>query len=259
MLIKITKSCNNGCTHCCNDSKPSKEHMSLSTFKDVLHFCNKNDDNLMGHELAGGEPFEHPLIWEFVKEYFEYFGKDKILTIATNGHYLAENQQLVCEYLDKYPGLFFQVTYDKRFYPKKLDTTKRIFHNKKVGLIDNLTHICPVGRAVQNKIEATDNVMSPPCYNLRIILKQLYRPTLKDFIMTLRSCNKYCIPSIQWDGYIAFGEYDHCPKHVSIYDEENKILKAIEEDDCQGCPETIELFISRFKNGDLKLKKFFEL
>ena len=33
MLIKITKSCHNGCIHCCNECVPSDEHMSLETFK----------------------------------------------------------------------------------------------------------------------------------------------------------------------------------------------------------------------------------
>lgn len=254
MLIKITKSCHNGCIHCCNDSKPCDEHMSLSTFLDVLSFCKKNDNNFIGHEFAGGEPFEHPNLWVFVEEYYNFFGKEKLLSIATNGHYMAENQQLVNNYLDKYPNLFFQVTYDERFYPKKLDTTKRIFHHKRVCVIDRLTHITPTGRAVTNKIKPTDNVMCPPCINLKLILEQYNVFTLNDLIKLLRKINKYCIPSIQWDGSIAFGEYDSCPKIVTIYDDDNKILKAIKDDDCNGCPETMEIFYSKIQNGDLKIK-----
>ncbi len=54
MLIKITKSCHNGCTHCCNDSRPSDEHMTLQTFKDALNFAEKYDkNNITGNEIAG--------------------------------------------------------------------------------------------------------------------------------------------------------------------------------------------------------------
>jgi organic radical activating enzyme len=236
MLIKITKSCHNGCTHCFNDAKPSDEHMTLDTFKNVLEFCLKYDNSCYGHMITGGEPTENPLFLSFIDYYYTVYPTNYILTVITNGHFMADNQEIIHEYFDKYPGLLFQVTYDKRYYPNKLDITKRIFHHKRVVVIQSIDRIDPKGRALTNKLEYNTNC--PKCFNLKLFLLQKPNIDLKSFFFELRhKINKQCIPCIQTDGYFAFGEYDCCPKIVSIYDKENDILTAIKNFDCKCCPE----------------------
>ena len=256
MLIKITRSCHNGCIHCCNDNKPSDEHMTLDTFKAALEFAEKYDkNNIIGNEIAGGEPTEHPLFLSFIDTYFEVLGKNKPLTVATNGHYLLEHSDIIHEYLDKYETLIFQITYDNRYYPKKLDITKRALRHKRIYIVTEIAKMFPKGRAITNNLKVTDNIMCPPCLNLTLVLKQLNSSSLSELIGTMRSANKYCIPSIQWDGSIAFGEYDGCPKYCTIYDDEQKILNTIRTFDCQGCKEAMDIFEERVKTGKLRMFK----
>ena len=258
MLIKITKSCHNGCTHCCNDSRPSDEHMTLQTFKDALNFAEKYDkNNITGNEIAGGEPTEHPLFLEFLDAYFEILGKNKILTVATNGHYLLEHSDVIHEYLEKYPSLIFQITYDNRYYPKKLDTTKRVLRHKRIYIVTEIGKMYPQGRAVSNNLKVTDNIMCPPCFNLKLILMQLGCNNLKDLFTTMRKMEKYCTPSIQWDGSIAFGEYDCCPKYCTIYDDEKTIINQIKNFDCNGCPEAIAICEEKTLSGKIKTRTVF--
>lgn len=60
----------------------------------------------------------------------------------------------------------------------------------------------------------------------------------------LRIKNKQCIPCIQYNGDIGFGEYDGCPGFVSIYQSEQKILDAILNFKCKGCPEMWEKMVA---------------
>lgn len=256
MLIKITKSCHNGCIHCCNDSKPSDEHMTLETFKDSLKFAEKYDKyNILGNEIAGGEPTENPLFLSFLDTYFEILGKNKPLTVATNGHYILENSDIVHEYLDKYPSLFFQVSYDNRYYPKKLDITKRVLRHKRIYIITEITHLYPQGRAITNNLKISDRIMCPPCINLKLIQEQTRSYKLRDIISYMRKNEKYCIPSIQFDGSIAFGEYDCCPKYCTIYDDEKTIVESIINFNCNDCSQAIEIFKSKIANGTIKLRQ----
>ena len=250
MLIKITQSCSMGCSHCMNNCVPSDNHMTMKVFKDVLDFIQKYDSNsFFGDMITGGEPTENPIIWDLVDEYFKVF-KNKPLNILTNGLYLMENQILVSEKLDEYPFLFFQVTNDTRYYPKKLDLTKRIFRHKRVVVVSELDHIVPIGRALINHPEERGQKNKcPVCVNVKIVALQTYPQTLKNIISNLRKNNKNCIPSIQYNGDIAFGEYDSCPPYVSIYSSESDIVSSILNFKCDRCP----ILMDKFKNNMDKL------
>ena len=255
MLIKITKSCHNGCIHCCNECVPSDEHMSLETFKDALEFTNKYDSNaLYGDEIAGGEPTEHPQFFEFIDTYYEIMSEFKILTVATNGHFILEHPKEIHEYLDKYPFLFFQVTYDNRYYPKKLDITKRVLRHKRITIVTELEKLTPKGRAITNNLKVTDNVMAPPCMNVTLGLVQLNSKSLSELLKTLRRLNINCSPSIQVNGDIALGEFDSCPAFCSIYDSEETILNAIANNTFECCPEIMAIFNEKVDSGQLKMK-----
>lgn len=255
MLIKITRSCHNGCIHCCNDNKPCDDHMTLDTFKDALLFAKKYDtNNIIGNEIAGGEPTEHPLFFEFIDTYYEMYDKTFPLHIATNGHFLLEHPQEIHEYLDKYTGLFFQVTYDSRYYTKKLDITKRVLRHKKIMIVTEIEALYPAGRAITNNLKVSDKVMAPKCYNLKLLQEQLHDCNLNTLIGTLRRMNKFCTPSIQYNGDLAFGEYDSCPGYCNIYDSEEKILDNIKNFDCDGCKEASDIFLSKVLSGELKIR-----
>ena len=258
MLIKITKSCHNGCIHCCNDSKPSDEHMTIDTFIKALEFAEKYDSyNILGNELAGGEPTEHPQFFEFIDVYYTILGIKKPLTIATNGHFLLENPDKIHEYLDKYPFLNFQVTYDNRYYPKKLDITKRALRHKRIGIVTEVTHITPQGRAATNNLPIDNKVMGPSCTNLRLVSLQSPYRSLGKIIQILRQNNKYCTPSIQFDGGIAFGEYDCCPKLCTIYDTEEYILNKLDTLECDRCPIASKIMMEKSIAGNLKIRTMF--
>lgn len=244
MLIKITRSCSMGCSHCMNNAIPCNQHMTIDTFKDTLSFIKKYDDGFLGDSLTGGEPFENTLIWDFVDLYFETMPSNRILTITTNGLYLQNNQLLIQDKLDEYPLLFFQVTNDIRYYPIKLDLTKRIFRHNRVVVIEELNHLSPKGRALINHPSEVGKLNKcPPCINVKLAAIQSGGRYLKDIIGIVRSgMNKNCIPSIQYDGSIAFGEFDDCPNYVSIYDDEATIVNEILNFKCGNCPELMDKF-----------------
>lgn len=247
MLIKITQSCSMGCTHCCNNALPCDKHMTMDTFKSALNFISKYDCNLMD-ALAGGEPFEHPQIWELIDEYFKTFS-ERILTVATNGLYLQNNQELVHNKILQYPLLFFQVTNDARFYPTKIDLTKRIFRNKNVLICTEINHVYPKGRALINHSDIMGQKNKcPTCFNVKLMALQMGDKGLKQIIFSLRLQEKLCIPSIQYNGNLAFGEYDGCPGYVSIYSEEQEIINSMKSCKCECCPEMFEKLKSNIHN-----------
>lgn len=256
MLIKVTQCCSMGCSHCMNNAVPCDRHMTIDTFKDVLAFIKKYDGFILGDTLTGGEPFEHPNIWELVDIYFKTF-PFRPLTIATNGLYLQNNQEIVTEKCDKYPLLLFQVTNDTRYYPIKLDLTKRIFRRKKqIYIVTEISHhLTPKGRAKINHPEEKgfDN-KCPACMNVKLMALQTKNGTLSEVFDNLRMNNKKCIPSIQYNGNIAFGEFDDCPGFVSIYDDEKTIYNSILTFSCDRCPELKQKMID---NIDSWLPKTF--
>lgn len=234
MLIKITKSCSNGCIHCLNDSKPCDDHMTIETFRDVLYFCKKYDNDLFGNMITGGEPTEHPKFLEFIDEYYKMFSLDTILSILTNGHWIINNQDIVLDLINKFPYIFFQVTYDSKYYPKKLDTTKRILRNPHVILCEKVD-IYPQGRALSNKIPCSDKYKNPKCINSKLAVAQMINADLSEVLAQLRIANKHYIPAIHIDGSIGFGESDLCPRTCTIYNNEKEIRQAMLFNNCIQC------------------------
>ena len=255
MLIKITKSCANGCSHCMNDARACKEHMTKETFIDALKFCQKYDNNFLGDLISGGEPTEHPFFLEFLDIYYTFYNdKERMCSVLTNGHWIVDNQEKTLELLDKYPGLSFQVTFDSTYYPKKLDITKRIFRNKRICVVTNVDNIYPQGRALYNNLKVGNKVIAPKCFNTRLLAAQLGDKGLYSVIKGLRDFNKYCIPAIHYDGKIGFGESDLCPRYCSIYDDETFIIEKMLFNSCSACPIKVDDFrvISTLANGQIR-------
>ena len=57
MLIKITRKCRMGCSHCLDDAKPVEEYMSFDVFKRVIEFISEHPYTQI--IISGGEPTEH--------------------------------------------------------------------------------------------------------------------------------------------------------------------------------------------------------
>lgn len=251
MLLKITEACSLGCKHCMNDAKPDGKHMTLETFEDSLNFLIRNNAY---HSIiiTGGEPTEHPVFPMFMGYAIAALNKiqvPKVLTITTNGFWILDNLSAAKEIVgagNEYTMVEFQVSTDTRYYPKKLDTTKRIWREKGFVLCkDCVEFMYPQGRAKQNGFPY--QAKASKCFNVRAITKQLPNPTIQDVVGTLLSRGKFCTPAIRIDGGISLGESDLCPKVATIYDKEEDIIQKIKDFKCDGCYPLNENLDARYK------------
>lgn len=230
-----------GCPHCMDDCKPDGKHMTLETLEASLDFIIKNN---IYHSIivTGGEPTEHPDFLLFMKVITDTLAKHKlksIVTVTTNGFWILENEsnreaakQMINGSSDV--QVVFQVSADSRYYPKRLDVTKRIWRENGFVLCDNcIEHIYPIGRAKTNNIPWS--AKASKCFNLRALTKQLPSPTLENIIWTLALKGKFCTPTIKINGDIVLGESILCPKCASIYDKPEDIIQKIKDFKCNGC------------------------
>lgn len=239
MLLKITEACSMGCTHCMNNAKPDGTHMTLETLDAALDFIIKNNAY---HSIivTGGEPTEHPAFSFFIGYIISRLNKiqhKKILTITTNGFWILDNIDTAKEIVaagNEFTEVTFQVSTDTRYYPKRLDVTKRIWREKGFVLCDNCVEsMYPQGRAKENNFPY--EVKASKCFNVRAVTKQLPNPSIENIVMTLARAMKFCTPSIRVDGGISLGESDLCPRCASIYDSEKDIVQRIKAFKCDGC------------------------
>lgn len=238
MLIKITESCHMGCSHCLSNCVPSTNHMSIDTFVDALKFCIKYDCALFGNIISGGEPTDNPNFEKFIDIYYSLYNLNTVCLVTTNGHWLINNQEKVLDMLNKYPFLFFQVTYDERYYPIKLDVDNPLFKHERIGGISIVDHIYPQGRALINNIPSDNKIITvPKCTNLKLFIAQTESHSLSDVLYNLRLKLKYskCTPAINYDGSIGLGESNLCPRCCNIYQDEQIILNSMINSKCNKC------------------------
>jgi len=248
MLLKITESCTMGCTHCINDAKPCDRHMTEETLVDAVKFMIENGP-VRHIVLSGGEPTEHPefaamvakLMWKLkYNPRIQNQNSFCAVTITTNGFWCIDHPDT----MDKLTRLssdkvvlLWQVSTDKRFYPKELNLTKKVWRKPNVTLCtDCVEALYPQGRARNMQYQAK----ASKCFNLRAITKQLYdrshNVTLAAIINYMEACaRKFCTPAIHYDGSIGLGESDLCPAAASIYDRPEGIVKKILDFDCHQC------------------------
>ena len=241
MMIKITESCSMGCIHCMNNAKPNGNNMTDETFRDVLDFirCNGLDTHIM---ITGGEPTEHPefinmmnVLCQYIHTYYDN-SKKPVVSITTNGLWMQNNPQVATELIEhmrKEFSLIVQVSTDERYYPTKIETHKRVFHNPSVTIIDSIDIMYPIGRALDNNIPWERK--SPSCFNVRAIAKQISSSSLNKICNILLCHDKYCTPHIRYNGDIALGESDLCPAVSNIYKSESEIVESIINCKCLNC------------------------
>lgn len=238
MLLKITEKCSMGCTHCMNNATPEGKHMSEQVFNDTLEFLiNNNIHNVI--ILSGGEPTEHPEFVKLIKGLMFKFDSEKkhtIVTITSNGFWCLDNPELTKEIAkgSEYVDIFWQISTDRRYYPKELPVHKKLWREKNITLCEDcVVQIYPQGRALANSIPWKSK--SSRCFNIRAITKQLVNPTIELVVRKLMEHHKYCTPAVRIDGTISVGESDLCPKVASIYDSPEEIIRRIKEFTCYQC------------------------
>lgn len=241
MLIHITEKCSMGCSHCMDDARIDGMHMPFDVFEKAVDFVIRNNI-YHGIIITGGEPTEHPgfpMLMGYLIATLAKKNLQSIITVTTNGMWLLEdieNAKVAKTMVQGVNGVevFFQVSTDTRYYPKKLDTTKRLWREKGFVLCtDCVEAIYPQGRALANKMEY--KAIGSKCFNIRAVSKQLPAPTLNSIIMELAKHGKFCTPAIRIDGSIGLGESRLCPACASIYDTEQDIIHKIQEFRCDGC------------------------
>jgi radical SAM protein with 4Fe4S-binding SPASM domain len=85
--IEITDQCNFKCIHCDYPKKIKGQFMSLETFNDVINQLKKLGTFRV--TVTGGEPFEHPMILDFI----DSLNKESFfIKVITNGFHMTPEQ-----------------------------------------------------------------------------------------------------------------------------------------------------------------------
>ena len=239
MLLKITEKCSINCTHCMNRATADGEHMTEQIFDDALDFLLDNNacDVVT---ITGGEPTEHPefskLMWKLISK-MEYEERPCIVNITTNGFWCLEHpeeaKKIAVE--TKYVKVFWQVSTDRRYYPKELPTHKKLWREPGFCLCEDCVEsLYPQGRAIDNYPDSC-SAKASKCFNVRAMAKQITDPSIERIVRTLMERQKFCAPAIRIDGSISLGESDLCPKMASIYDNPDEIVRNIISFKCHQC------------------------
>lgn len=240
MMLKITERCTMGCPHCMNNAKPDGKDMTLETLDKSLDFLKANNVGKV-LILTGGEPTEHRLFddmimhllsWEKRNDYFS------VITITTNGENIQKDPITYEDYITMFSllgvTLLFQISADVRYYPRRIETHKRIFRQKGFTLVDDcVEQVYPQGRALDNKLDW--KAKASKCFNVRAISKQIPNCRLEDIEVQLAVREKFCTPHIAIDGSIKLGESDLCPSCAHIDDDPKDIMRKIKEFKCHQC------------------------
>ena len=242
MMIKFTERCTMGCTHCLNNATPDGKDMELSVLKDTLNFLKENKLGRFHLIITGGEPTEHRDFDVMMNEMFTFNKETKhfaVVTVTTNGEIVQNDPERFKGYIKKaYESgfrLMFQVSADKRYYPRRIETHKRIFREEGFLLCDNcIEHMYPQGRALENHYSWESKCSK--CFNVRAISHQISdTSTLYDIESVLTSRGKFCTPHIGIDGTIKLDESDLCTPCASIYDDMITIMEKIRNFQCHKC------------------------
>lgn len=242
MMLKITERCTMNCQHCMNNANKDGKDIKLEVLQDCLMFLKDNGlakENLV---ITGGEPTEHKDFDSILKEIFKFnekFNHFNIISVTTNGENIQKEPERFKDYVKQAEKnnilLYFQVSADERYYPRRIQTHKRIFREEGFILVDDcIQQIYPQGRALENNIPWKSKCSK--CFNVRALSHQLSNnATLRDIEMQLELKAKFCTPHIKIDGSIGLGESDLCPVCATIYDGMKTIMDKIRKFKCSNC------------------------
>ena len=210
MIISITERCKMGCSHCMDDARPdSDKFMTRDMFEKAVTF-NIKYDRFVG--ITGGEPTEHPQFWDYMNILVERVSCGMGITVFTNGMNITDADidrinELNTKCNNNGILILWQVTADKRYYPKKIDKYQNWLKLDNVMLDTKVPTLAPYGRA-KNHPEWKFTSKAPQCFNIRSIIRT--QKSLSKAILILRLSQKFCTPQIAYDGSIKVGESTLC-------------------------------------------------
>jgi len=225
VLIRITNRCYSGCPHCMIDaSGPTGEHMSMETFEEAMGFVHRTGTRVL--LVSGGEPFEHPQVFEMV-ERLKAFAMENIIMVAfiSNGHFIFDEEKLAKV---RQTDIGVQVTCDPRYYPRLL--LREWFLDEQFTFEDRLRLIFPCRRTREAGIVATKS--APNCFNLRSATRS---HGFMDGSALLTMQGRVCAPSINVDGTVRAGEADTCHQIGTVRSTVEEINDAILMMRCGKC------------------------
>ena len=235
MMIKLTTKCSMGCNHCISNCTKDGIDMDFETFQRVLDFQKELNLPIDMLIISGGEPTEHENFIQFIGYLLTRMQqdlKDLIVLVTTNGLWISEHMDFVNEIYKNVGKRFsFQIVVDDRYYPIHVDEEK--LKHPSIMVCNGVSSIYPQGRALTNKLPS--NRISPQCFNVRAISKQLTNPTLRDVVLNQLSNGHHCTPHIDTDGSIKLGESSLCPPCSSIYKSMDEIQDNIISFKCHQC------------------------
>lgn len=207
MVLKITDSCDMGCSHCLSDCKPTNNFMSWETLKIVDAFISIIDPLCL--IISGGEPLMHPE-FEAILNYIYGEFSCLAITIATNGEWLLAHKDDAIRMYERYPHVMWQISNDSRFYPRKIDLKNDLWKNRDRYILtindDCVQKVYPLGRAEKNGLG--EEFKCSQCFNIRSATYQM--GDFQKAVKALEARGKFCTPSITWDGYLDLGESNLC-------------------------------------------------
>jgi len=216
-------------------------NMSEETFRQTLDFVQN-----IGNEplfISGGEPTEHPQFFEFM----DILLKQKFFVLVMpNGSWIDDEtfRKKVFSLLQTNENVSFQITNDKRYYPKQIPK----INHEKICYESQLRLISPFGRAITNNLPITTQF--PFCFNLRSTINAF--KNLQAAITYLRSSSKFCTPSINFDGSISAGESNQCYKIGNVSQSFEAITNQILNMHCNRCGLELNLNDSHKKTINIK-------
>jgi len=241
MVIDLTNRCEEGCSHCFIDCKPTGIDMSDKTLIQLVNFLNKAQP--LAISVSGGEFTLHP---EFVK-YIRYIidnTKGFAVILMSNGSFFFDQKKRdkiirLLDYSERIP--FLQIRTHKKYYPNyertigaKADMEKA--HSKIKVYDDGIEGIIPIARG-KNLAESKNYNKSPMCSNTILLNAQMNFSSFSQFIQTYQTrVMNFCKPSISVEGFIHAGETPTCAKVGHISDNMATIMANIKNHKvCGGC------------------------
>jgi len=236
MLLRITDHCKMACNHCFINATPKGKHMEFSTFMNSVKLANKLGAKVL--LLSGGEPTDNPNFIKFLN--FATLNFSGIITVISHGAYI-EDKELCDKYFGDFPKVQYQITNDKRYYPKRLNRIragnverkyKNVMFCWEIG-----GEIFPQGRARKHmKItEINAKVLGPRCFNLRSFIHHPMIPDISHAIQQLEKAGKFCTPSVNINGSIAMGESNQCQETMNIKDSIFDLTEKVKNSNCNDC------------------------
>lgn len=222
MLFRITRDCGGECSHCLIDATRNGLHMNSEVVEASIKFMGKVRPRLI--LVTGGEPFDHPQIFDIIQKLKDTTFSGQIIVITSNGIPLQDKDMY-----DKAlaTGVSIQVVNDPKYYPHRV-----VLPGPEIPVIDYVgAPIYPAGRALTNGLNCT--AKAPSCFNLRSISRHV--TDFRNLISALEEKNRFCTPVIDYDGSIKLGEHNLCPAVSTIYEEPNEVLKRIVNFKCNRC------------------------